>query len=55
MLGNYLVLRKLEVIGNLEGKKKLASKWDNLYKIVYLIDAKTYHLLNTIGKNLACA
>jgi hypothetical protein len=48
MLGNYLVLRKLEVIGNLEEKKKkLALKWDNPYKIVYMIDAKTYHLLNT--------
>jgi len=55
MLGDLSSLEKLEVIGNLEGKKKLASKWDNLYKIIYLIDAKTYHLLNTIGKNLGCA
>lgn len=37
------------------GRKKLAPKRDNPYKIVYMIDAKTYHLLNTIRKNLACA
>lgn len=42
MLGNYLVLRKLEVIGNPEENKKLAPKWDNPYKIVYMVDAKTY-------------
>jgi hypothetical protein len=39
-----MVLRKLEVTWNVKGREKLAPKWDDPFKVAWIITANTYHL-----------
>jgi len=47
-----LILRKLEVMSNIESIGKLVPKWHGLFRVVMVIKKNTYHLQDMDGKTL---
>jgi len=47
-----LVLRKLKATSNRGSKGKLTREWDDLFRVVWIVKANTYHPQDIDEKNL---